>query len=479
MAKNGWLSSIILFAGACCILLGLPACQKDQLSSDNTLSVYSSTDSVSFDQVFTRQVQPTQTVKLFNGSAQAVNIQHIQLAGGLSSPFKINVNGQAGTDFDAVSLAKADSLYIFVTVTLPEHSGDAPFAITDSIEYQYGSETGKIILSATGLNAYYLSGGIISADTTWTAKRPIVINGNITVSASATLHIRPGTKIYTRAGKSIRVNGQLQALGTFDTTGQILMTGSRLDQPYDAMPGSWQGLSFGPESKNNTLNYVHIKNAVNGIADTSRPVSGIDPDNSVPLLTLQGCVILQSAKEGLLLSHSHATLSNCLIYNCGIGLRAMGGKYALNYVTMAGYSNDRIYHTNPLLYLADHNGEGQSDPLTLTAVNCIFTGDNDPLDELYLDNLGNAFTLAFKHSLIKAASLPALGTFTDCLMNLDPAFLSIDNQQAIYNFQLLNVSPLIGAGVPISGITEDILHQERSATAPTIGCYEFKEATTL
>lgn len=474
MTKNRWTYFLIL---AGCFLICLPGCQKDQVGTDSGLSVYSSADSVKFDQVFTTQIQPTQSVKLFNGSEQDIHINNMRLAGGETSPFKINVNGQAGTNFNTLSLAKDDSLYVFITISLPEHNSDEPFVVKDSIEYQYGDKTGKIILHAVGMNAYFLSGGTISSDTTWTDARPIVVNDNITVATTATLHINPGTDVYTRAGKSIRVNGRIRAQGTADKAHQILLTGSRLDEPYNNMPGSWLGLSFGPDSKNNILSYVHIKNAVNGIADTSKSISEFDVNNQTAV-TLEGCVIMQSAKEALLFSHSNAIISNCLIYNSGIGIRAMGGKYALNYLTMTGYSNDYIYHTNPLLYLADHNGNGVGDPLTVMATNCIITGDNEPLDEIFLDNKNSDFTLVFKNSLIKATSLPPLGSFKDCLLNVDPAFISIDNRRAAYNFQLLNVSPAIGAGIPVNGISKDILNQQRSEVMPTIGCYEFKEAAT-
>lgn len=460
-----------------CILASMSGCQKDQLLTGNTLSLYNSVDSVQFNEVFTTQLQPTQSVKIFNGSEQAVNVQELQLAGGKNSPFKINVNGQAGTEFSSLNLPKNDSFYVFVTVALPENNSDAPFEVKDSIIYNYGSKTGKIILQATGLNAFYLSGGTLSKDTTWTNKRPIVINGNLAIAQGATLNIEPGTKVYNKAGKGIQINGRLQALGTADSAGQILLTGSRLDIPYNNMPGSWQGLSFGPNSKNNRLQYVHIKNAVNAIADTSRPITGAQTGDE-SYLTLEGCVILQSSKEALLLRHTSAVLTNCLIYNSGIGIRAMGGTYHLQYVTMAGYSNDYIYHTDPLLYLADHDENGQADPLTLTATNCIITGDNDPLDELYLDNINDAFDLNFKNDLIKAAALPPLGHFTDCLLNADPAFTLIDNRRAEYDFQLLSISAAVEAGLPIAGITTDMTGRSRSASSPSMGCYEFKEAAT-
>jgi len=453
------------------------SCQKDQLVSGSTVSVYNETDSLQFDEVFTRQPQPTQSVKIFNGSEGAVSIRNIRLAGADASPFKINVNGQAGTDFTGLSLGKNDSLYIFVTVSLPEHADDAPFDVLDSIEYQYGDKTGKIILSATGLNAYYLTGGTISQDTSWTNKRPIVINGNIVVAQSATLHINPGTKVYTKAGKGIQINGRLEAIGGVDSAAQILMTGSRLDAPYNNMPGSWQGLSFGAGSVNNQLAYVHLNNAVNAICDTAKSIASYNVHSTVSLF-LNSCIVMQSSKEALLFKHSSATLTNCLIYNSGMAIRAMGGNYTLDYLTLAGYSNDYSYHTDPLLYLADHNAEGLKDPLSLTATNCILTGDNDPLDELSVDNIYNQFTLSFKNDLIKAATLPSVGNFTDCLFNVDPAFSVIDNRSAVYDFQPLSISPVIAAASPIQGITTDITGQQRSSSAPTIGCYECKEATT-
>ncbi|WP_139188084.1 hypothetical protein [Arachidicoccus rhizosphaerae] len=473
--KN-WPSLCILLLTV--LLLGFTtSCQKDQLVSGSTVSLYNETDSLQFDEVFTTQPQPTQQVKIFNGSEGTVSINNIKLAGGSKSPFKINVNGQAGTDFSNLNLAKNDSLYVFVTVTLPEHDKDTPFDVLDSIEYQYGNKTGKIILSATGINAFYLPGGNISHDTTWTDQRPIVISGNITVAEGATLQIKPGAQIYTKAGKGILINGRLEALGSADSAAQILMTGSRLDAPYNNMPGSWQGLNFGPSSKNNHLTFVHLYNAVNAISDTDKPISGFNV-LTTSAISLNNCIIMQSAKEALLFRHSSATISNCLIYNSGMAIRAMGGSYSLQYLTLAGYSNDYIYHTNPLLYLADHNGQGNQDPLLLSATNCIITGDNDALDELAVDNVYNQFTLSFQNDLIKAVNLPSIGTFTNCLLNVDPAFTLVDNRSSTYDFQPLSISSVIASAKPIQGITADLLGRLRDPSAPTIGCYEFKEATT-
>lgn len=463
-----------LFIYGCCMGMFINfACKKEQIATGTGVYLFTSQDTIKFDTVFTSTVQITQSFKIFNNNTQPVQISRLTLRGGDQSAFKINVNGTPGTSFNDILLQDKDSIYVFVTVKLPASAQNSPFNALDSIEFQYNGQTDKVLLSAVGQNAFFLQTQTLQKDTTWTSARPIVLMGDVHVGSQATLHIEKGTRIYSQLNARLWVDGRLLALGGYNKGEQILFTNNRLDRPYSDLPGSWGGIVFGRQSQGNKLQYVTLRNAINGITDTSRtePTS----ENEPPNIMLEACQIGNASKQAVLLQNSTARIINCLLYNSGIALRLMGGRYDLTYSTIASYSNDHVYHTDPGLYLAGQGSNGEQYPLQLTAVNNIIYGDNTSLDELYFDEMSSGKIKAdFQNCLLKAVSQPAVGTYKDCIWNEDPGFAVIDNQRFVYDFRVLGNSAAVHQGQPIN-IQFDLNHELRSGSTPTIGCLEFKD----
>ncbi|MCH8331386.1 MAG: hypothetical protein IH946_08385, partial [Bacteroidetes bacterium] len=93
-------------------------CRKDRFFTDASAVVEFSTDTLTFDTVFTDVGSITRWVKVYNIYPRSLEISRIELEGGNSSQFRINVDGISGTLAEKVVMAPNDSLYIFVEVTV-------------------------------------------------------------------------------------------------------------------------------------------------------------------------------------------------------------------------------------------------------------------------------------------------------------------------------------------------------------------------
>src|SRR5450755_2453505 len=110
----------------------LASCQKQSNLNGNAL-LFISSDTVSFDTVFTSTGSITQQVKIINNNNQGIGISSISLSGGSGSPFTINIDGSPGPSASNLHIEANDSLYIFVTVLIPSGVNPVPFLLQDSI----------------------------------------------------------------------------------------------------------------------------------------------------------------------------------------------------------------------------------------------------------------------------------------------------------------------------------------------------------
>ena len=120
----------LLLAGT---LLVFFSCKKDAVITDPSAKLHFTTDTVMFDTVFTTIGSTTHNFRVHNRNKKAIVISSIELAGGVSSLFRINVDGISGTTFSDVQIPAEDSIYIFVEVTIDQTAGVLPFIINDSI----------------------------------------------------------------------------------------------------------------------------------------------------------------------------------------------------------------------------------------------------------------------------------------------------------------------------------------------------------
>lgn len=446
------------------------SCKKDSFITSPDASLYTSIDTLSFDTVFTNVGSITQSLKIFNNNNQKLKISNIKLAGGSSSPFKINVDGTASPEVDNLEINSNDSIYVFVQVNVDPSASTLPFILRDSILINYNGNNKWVQLQAYGQNAVFLKNQTIKGNTTWTKTLPYVILGGIQVDTGATLHIEAGTKIYLHADAPFLVDGTLISNGT--KAEPVVFTGDRLDEDYKDLPASWPGIYFRSTSENNSMIHTVIKNAYKGIIAQNLS------STSNPKLNLSRSIIDNIYDAGIVGINTNVYADNCLITNCGKNISLEnGGDYRFINCTVASYGTIYISHQNPVLniynYLPDA-GTSQTSALKTLFQNCIFWGDGGTVDdEISIDKEGSSsFSATFDHVLYKAKDDIPNATFISCVKNEDPMFDSINVSRNIFDFHFNNnpSSPAINAG-SITPFLYDLDDKLRDSK-PDIGCYE-------
>jgi hypothetical protein len=453
------------------------SCKKESIITSPDASVLASTDSVHFDTVFTSVGSVTQSFTIINNNQQKLNISSISLAGGSTSAFSINVNGAVGHSFSNLQLDANDSLYVFVKVTIDPNAAQLPFLVRDSVEVKFNGNTKKIQLSAYGQNARFINGGNIKTNTTWNNTLPYVVLNPLTVDSGITLTILQGTKVYFNANAPLIVNGSLRAIGNYYDSTRIVFRGSRLDDTYKDLPGTWPGVVLNTNSRNNDLRYTSLLNAYQALI----VLGGIN--NTPAKLLMNGCIISNAYDIGLYAYNTSISATNCLISqvgnegNPGEGgsnvIITAGGNCAFNQCTFATYANYYQNHKQPVMYVSNAAGSA-SVGLNLTMDNSIIYGQGGITeDELVTQKTGTSlFSVIMRNVLYKVKNDPGNVTFSKCIKNADPLFDSINTSLHTYNFRLRDGSPCIDAGIS-GGPATDLDGKPRPAgPRPDMGCYE-------
>ena len=446
------------------------SCRKDSFITSPDATLFTNTDTLSFDTVFTTVGSITESFKIFNGNAQKLRISSVKLSGGSSSPFKMNVDGVASSQVDNVEINQNDSIYVFVQVNVNPSSATLPFILSDSIEINYNGNKKWVQLEAYGQNAIFLKKQRLSANTSWDNKLPYVIIGGLQIDSNATLTLGAGTRVFLHADAPVLVDGSLKVNGTLDEP--VVFTGDRLDQDYRDLPASWPGIYFRSSSRNNSLTHAIIKNAYQGIVASG--VSG----NLNPKVNLSKCRIDNIYDAGLLAINTNLYADNCLISNCGSNIDLeSGGDYRFIHCTVASYGTNYLSHTEPVLKLLDYWPEAatmQTFSLKALFQNCIFWGDGGIVDnEISIDRKGSSdFSAIFDHVLYKTRDVIPEATFIASIQNEAPMFDSIDVTKGIFDFHFTNHpnSPAVNAGV-MTAFPSDLDDKPRDSK-PDIGCYE-------
>jgi hypothetical protein len=467
MKKIFYYSFFILIAFAFVTTTG---CKKEAFITSGDALLRTSVDTLHYDTVFATVGSVTQSFKIFNPNDKKLKLSNVQLMGGSTSFFKINVDGVSGTKFNDIEINANDSIYVFAMVTINPNAANLAFIVNDSIKIDYNGNTRFVQLDAYGQNANFLRNKRITADTTWKNNLPFVILGNVTIDSSKTLTIAKGTRVYFHADAPMIVKGTLKAIGEkYDST-RIKFTGDRLDIPYNDFPGSWPGIYFDNSSINNVMQYCVVKNAYQGTI-VQNPAS-----NSNPKLTLQECIIDNIYDVAVGGTNTSIDARNCLISNCGYNIYlTAGGNYNFNHCTVTSYGSNYLQHKNAVLTVNNIVTASISNTLSATFKNSIFYGEGGLAeDEILVTKQGTTpFTVTFDNVLYKMKNTdPAAATFTgNKLKNITPSFDSISTGNHYYNFRLNANSTVINKG-SYTGLGFDLDGNNRNVGLPDLGCYE-------
>ena len=224
------------------VLLLSFSCNKNKNFTVNHLDF--DQDTVLFDTVFTTVGSTTQTFKIYNNNPGKINIDEIELMGGESSPFRINVDGISADYLEDVEIRGRDSLFSFVEVTLEVNNTTNPLIIEDSVRFLTNGLNQYMHLAVWGQDAYFHNNEIVSG--TWMNDKPHVLYGIVAVGfpgldSNLNLTIPAGTDIYAHKDSRLLVyKSSIDIQGELNN--EVTFRGDRLESYYDDIAGQWYGV---------------------------------------------------------------------------------------------------------------------------------------------------------------------------------------------------------------------------------------------
>jgi hypothetical protein len=506
------------------LLIFWSSCRNDFEFSPSTGNLEFARDTVYLDTVFNNIGSSTFNLKVYNRSDEDIVIPTIQLERGVSSFYRMNVDGgtglegaQEGKFFEDVELLANDSLFIFIETTidistLPTLENE--FLYTDRILFDGASNQQDVDLVTLIRDAIFIypqrdnmtnivetltfdvDGDGMPDDTnlqgrfledselTFTNEKPYVIYGYAGVDEGKTLTMEPGARVHFHADSGLLItnNATLNIDGTLSTDpeameNEVIIEGDRLEPLFSDIPGQWGTIWLFNGSLNNSINYATIKNGTIGVL-----AEGND-DSATDKLTITNSKIYNFSAFGILGRATSIRGENVVLNNSGQSSFAgtLGGKYNFTHSTIANYW-DTSFREFPALLLNDFvqidATSIETNPmLEANFNNCIVYGNDNP--EFILDQQGDVFNFKFTNCLLRFDNNNLEGTtnfifdditfYENNIFNEDPDFkdpfengLQIGN--ASFAKDLANI--LFAQQVPF-----DISGTSRSAM-PDSGAYE-------
>jgi hypothetical protein len=453
------LISILFFIVA--VSLSMVSCKKNNLLSKKNLSF--SVDTLVFDTVFTTIGSTTKQFKIYNKESKTVQIDEIELVGGESSPFRMNVDGLMGTKMTNIKLEGKDSLFVFVEVTLDINSQSLPLIIEDSIRFRTNGKDQYVKLAVWGQDAYFHYKDLNEG--TWPNDKPHVIYGYAAVDSAKTLNIQAGTQVHLHKNAIFYVyKSTLNVQGTIGN--EVVFQGDRLEQDYQDISGQYYGIYF-QEARPSTIDYAIIKNGTSGVHLFSE-----DPTNTGYTLTMTNTIIQNQARYGVFIySGAKVKAENCIISKNGTHalLVLEGGDFNFNHCDLLGYGAS----PNPAVGISNFFTNYQTATTNVGSINegvlynCVVSGSL--ATEMAIDTIqlaGVTLNFDFKNCLIKSETIQTDSFYQYIIWNNNPLF----TDPSIYDFSFLVNSPLNGNGFATSVIT-DVFGNPRN-NPPDIGAIE-------
>ncbi|PWG06480.1 hypothetical protein [Polaribacter aquimarinus] len=488
----------------CIFLISISSCRKDFETILSSGQLEFSKDTVFLDTIFTNIGSATYNLKVYNRSNNSITIPQIILENGISSKYRLNVDGVPGKNFNSIDILAKDSIFIFIETTVDITNISNPL-YTDRILFDAGDRLQDVDLVTLVKDANFIFPGkdaitmkidsltldgepttlkgrfLTDSELTFSKSKPTVIYGFAAVPANKTLTIEAGASIHFHDNSGLIIDNKatLKANGTLSE--KITFEGDRLEHRFDNIPGQWGAIWMRAGSKENEIKHAIIKNAIVGIL-----VDSIGSLNS-PTLKLQDTEIYNHSSYGILGRETNIEAHNIVIGSAGqTSLAAtIGGTYNFTHCTFANYWNSSLRQlpavlVNNFYTVTDDEGKETAFVKDLKAANftnCIFWGNNNI--EFVLDKIegGGLFNYNISNSLIK---------FNDSNEDFKDV-TELDFTNSFYQNIILNGNPnfrdtqkndfIIGQDsdainkAKTTSFTLDILGVDRSSN-PDIGAYQ-------
>ena len=472
-----------------CLLISL-GCNRENFTGDEDFRLAFSVDTVTFDTVFTTIGSATLSFKVYNPGKKHVRINSIELAGGSSSFFRLNIDGQPAHSISQAEIPPDDSLFIFIAVTIDPTNSDNPMVIKDSLIFNTNGNFQDVKLIAYGQDVHLINGRIITTEN-WTSDKPYLIYNSMAVDTGQTLTIGPGTQIFFHRNSSMVIWGKLLVNGTYEQP--VVFQHDRLEEFYDIIAGQWGTIYIDPISNGNVINHAIIKNSIAGIQ------LGFPSDYNVPGLELANSFITNVSFAGIYAFGANLTCYNTVFADCAGAAVALlrGGSYRFLHCTISNNGVLGSARTSPSVVLSNifYNPEFDEtsgnyiyvpragDLQEATFGNCIIYGNLNH-EFQFADNGSNLFNYRFDHCLVKAVedsiNVDDNEHFNSIFFNNDPEFVNDSNRYHL-SFALDTLSPAKDSGsiliTTLSPFLEnDITGENRTGDGkPDLGAFERKE----
>ena len=125
-----------------------------------------SQDTVFLDTIFTNISSRTYSFTVRNTSKDPIEIPTIRLGNGQDSRYRLNVDGEAGKEFQNIPILAQDSIFIFIETTVPASAiSEVEFLYTDAILFDSGSNQQQVQLVTLVKDAVFLFSNTLSDNT--------------------------------------------------------------------------------------------------------------------------------------------------------------------------------------------------------------------------------------------------------------------------------------------------------------------------
>jgi len=481
--------STLIFIITLFFSIAFTSCDDERYSTDTKNRLEFSTDTLTFDTVFTTLGSATSKILVYNRNKVALKISRIEIAGGNISSFRINVDGSVNADnrFENIEIRANDSLYIFVAITVDPTNSNSPVFIEDSLIFLTNGVKQNVKLQAFGQDMEILHNKYILNDTTLTANKPYLVYGNLGVDTAKTLTLNPGCKLYFHKNANLIVYGNLKAIGTAEKP--IILRGDRLDKikfetpvPYNLIAGQWGGVFLLWSGGNHVMEHVNMNSGYVGVYFSN------SYRNTLPKLEISNCRIQNFLLYGLVVQNGNVTVSNTEISNTSsYSVYLNGGKHSFIQSTIANYfnnSSDVMQPTSrdkkPAVMIMNLNRVA---PMETVFRNCIISGSSEnefSLASRFMDQ----YKGTFDHCYIRTAKALTLPQFTNTNIRWyaknDTVFKSIRydlEKKTYFDFTPDSVSPARGLAdkAIASQFPLDLNGNNRlEDNEPDAGAYEWK-----
>ncbi len=493
------------------ILISLSSCRTDFETVPSTGDLEFSRDTIYLDTVFTNIGSSTYTLKVYNHSKNDITIPSIKLGKGLSSKYRMTVDGMQGNQgksFDNVNLLAKDSMYIFIETTVNiADANPTDFLYTDQILFDGGSNLQKVELVTLIQDAVFLYPqrfddettetlpigdeeiyGFFLSETdpvngnelTFTNEKPYVIYGYAAVPSGKTVSFDPGARVHFHAnsGLILGANAALNVNGTASTTdkleNEVIFEGDRLEPDFADVPGQWGAIWLTDGSTNHNINHLTIKNAAIGL---------LIQNNNGTTVQIKNTQIYNSTNYGILAQTAKINGENLVINNAGLASLACtyGGDYKFTHST---FNNNWSSSSQVAVLVNNYYTGAVPEVKNLTQAtfnNCIVYGSYS--NEMILNKkTGASFEYQFNNCLIRFnndsnqyTSHPEYQFTTDpvhynaIIQNKDPKFFKVSQNK----LNIDETSAAFAKGNSTYLIPLDILGNTRTLP-PDLGAYQNK-----